>query len=282
MDIINQAIPFIASKGALILGAFIVFLIGRFIANKVGNGVERSLSRSPNSDPTLNRFFGSIVKYIIFAVAMIAALTIIGVNTGSFSAMIVGLGAAMAFILQGSLSNIAAGVMMMIFRPFKQGDIIEAGGVTGTVESITMTATRLLTPDNVVAIIANSKIWGGTVHNHTAHNIRRIDRNFGIAYDADIDKAQEVITKAALAIPQVLSKPEPWIKVVELGESTVDLQLRIWCKTKDYKPLTAELSQPIKEALEKAGFTKVYPTEIKLKKDPKAANRKKKLQALKS
>jgi len=143
--------------------AFIIFLFGKFIAQKVSKAIEHGLNKSPQSDPSLSRFFASLVKYLILIAVVIAALTILGINTSSISGMVLGLGAAMAFILQDSLSNLAAGVMMMLFRPFKIGDDVEVGGEKGKVKSIELTATRLQTTDNVEIIIANGKIWGGTV-----------------------------------------------------------------------------------------------------------------------
>jgi len=206
-----------------------------------------------------------------------------GIDTSAMSAAILGLGAAMAFILQGSLSNLAAGVMLILFRPYSIGDEIEVGGVKGVVTNIELTATRLKTADNVEIIIANGKTWGGVIRNHTALKSRRLDMNFGIDYNSDINKAIDVITKTAAQNPRVHSAAAPWAKVVSLGDSSVDIQLRIWCDAADYKALSTEISQPIKQALDKAGISIPYPHEVKIKqhvKDSKARDRIARLKAL--
>ena len=263
--------------------AFVLFLIGRVIANKLGRGTEFMLNRAPNSDPSLSRFLASLVRYLLLFITIMAALGILGVDVTSLSAAVVGLGAAMAFILQGSLSNLAAGVMLMLFRPFKIGDEIEAGGSKGVVTSIELTATRLKTVDNVEIIIANGKIWGGTIRNNNGFEARRLDLNIGVDYNADINKAIETITKAAQTNPRVHATPTPWAKVVNLGDSSVDIQLRVWCNHTDYKALSTEISQPIKQALDGAGIGIPYPHEVKIKqkvKSSKGRDRNARLKAL--
>jgi len=266
-DILSFATTYVVPA----LLALILLWIGRLIARKVSVNVERGLNRSPNSDPALSRFFASLVKYLILIAVIIAVLTVLGINTSSISAMVLGLGAAMAFILQDSLSNLAAGVMLMIFRPFKIGDDIEAGGESGRVTSIALTATRLKTVDNTEVIIANGKIWGGVVKNYSSLGLRRLDMDFGVSYDADIKTAINALTKAAGEHPLVLNDPAPWAKVVTLNDSSIDLQLRAWCQAADYKALKVSISQPIKAALDAANIGIPYPHEIKIK-DVKDAN----------
>lgn len=266
-DILSFATTYVVPA----LLALILLWIGRLIARKVSVNVERGLNRSPNSDPALSRFFASLVKYLILIAVIIAVLTVLGINTSSISAMVLGLGAAMAFILQDSLSNLAAGVMLMIFRPFKIGDDIEAGGESGRVTSIALTATRLKTVDNTEVIIANGKIWGGVVKNYSSLGLRRLDMDFGVSYDADIKTAINALTKAAGEHPLVLNDPAPWAKVVTLNDSSIDLQLRAWCQAADYKALKVSISQPIKAALDAANIGIPYQHEIKIK-DVKDAN----------
>lgn len=254
--------------------AVITLWLGAIIARKVSTCVEKGFNRSPQSDPSLSRFFASIIRYLILAAVIIAALTILGINTNSITGMVIGLSAAMAFILQDSLANVAAGVMLMIFRPFKLGDEIEVGGERGKVTAIELTATRLKTTDNVEIIIANGNIWGKVVKNYSSLGKRRLDMDFGISYDADIDTAIDAITKAAAAHPLVLSDPAPWAKVVLLNESSVDLQLRAWCQASDYRALKASISQPVKTALDTAKIGIPYPHEIKIKIKAKPAPKK--------
>ena len=270
MDL-SQIIPLVIKYAVPAIIAFVVFLIGKAIAGKLGAGVEKGLNRAPNSDPGLSRFFASIVRYILLFITIMAALSILGVDISGMTAALAGLGAAMAFILQGSLSNVAAGVMLILFRPFKIGDEIEAGGVRGVVLGTELTATRLKTVDNVEIIIANGNLWGGTVKNYTSMGARRLDRNYGVSYDADIDKAIKAITGAAASNPRVHATPAPWAKVVNLGDSSVDIQLRAWCDAADYKPLSTEISQTVKEALDAAKIAIPYPHEVKIKQHVKTS-----------
>ena len=250
---------------APIVLALIVFWVGKFVARKVSVAAERGFNRAPQSDPSLSRFFASIIRYLILIAVIVAVLTILGINTSSISGMVLGLGAAMAFILQDSLSNLAAGVMMMIFRPFKIGDDVEVGGEKGRVTSIALTATRLKTVDNTEIIIANGKIWGGIVKNYSSLGKRRLDMDFGVSYDANIETTIKALTQAASEHPLVLNDPAPWAKVVRLNESSVDLQLRAWCNASDYKALKVSISQPVKAAFDAAKIGIPYPHEIKIK-----------------
>jgi small conductance mechanosensitive channel len=282
MDI-AQIITLVTKYAGPVLMAIIILVIGRWIAGKISRGFETSLNRAPNSDASLSRFFASLVRYLILFVVAIAALTVMGIDTSSMSAAVLGLGAAMAFILQGSLSNLAAGVMLLLFRPYDIGDDVTIDGVKGTVTAIELTATRLKTADNVEVIIANGIAWGGVIKNHTSLQSRRLDINFGIDYNSDINSAIDVITKTAAQNPRVHSEPAPWAKVVNLGDSSVDIQLRAWCDAADYKALGTEISQPIKQALDTAGIGIPYPHEVKIKqhvKHSKARDRIARLKAL--
>jgi len=263
-----SALMAVAAKYALpAFAALIIFIIGRWLSNKLSHALQTNLNKAPNADATLSRFFSNLLKYVILLLAVLAALTVLGVDTTSVSGMVLGLGAAMAFILQGALGNLAAGVMILIFRPYSVGDEVEIDGTKGVVTSLELTATRMKTRDNVELIVANGKAWSGVVRNHTALGARRLDMDFGISYDADIDKAIEVITATAAKDPRVKSQPALWAKVVMLNESSVDLQLRAWCDYDDLRGLKVSISQPIKIALDAAGIGIPYPHEVKIKDD---------------
>lgn len=280
----SEILPIVARYAVPVIMAFVIFVIGRKVANKLSAGTASLLNKSPNSDPSLSRFFASVVRYLLLVVVIMAALTVLGVNTSSITGMIMGLGAAMAFVLQGALGNLAAGVMVLLFRPYSVGDEVEIDGTKGVVTAIELTATRMTTRDNVELIVANGKAWNGIVRNHTALGARRLDMDFGIDYDANIDTAIEVITRAAAQDPRVHSEPAPWAKVILLNESSVDLQLRVWSDYSDLRGLKVALSQPIKEALDAAGIGIPYPHEVKIKqsvKTSKARDRRQKLNALK-
>lgn len=273
------------SKAPSILFALLIFIVGRWLSNKISRAAETGFNKAPNADASLSRFFSSLIKYLILLAAIIAALTVLGIDTTSISGMVLGLGAAMAFILQDSLADIAAGVMMMIFKPYVVGDEVEIDGIKGVVKSIELTATRMQTRDNVELIVQNGKAMSGVIRNHNALGQRRLDIDFGISYDADIDKAIDVITATAAADERVLSDPAPWAKVVSLGESSVDIQLRAWVEYDNLRKLKMDISQPIKAALDKAGIGIPYPHEVKIKqkvKTSKAWDRREKLAKIKN
>ena len=258
---VSLALPYVVPA----IVALIVLFFGLRIARAIASRAETGFNKVPNSDPSLSRFFASLVRYLLFVVVIMAALSILGVDTSPIFGLIAASGAALAFVLQGALGNVAAGVMLILFRPFKIGDEIDTGGVTGVVTGIELTATRLKTSDNIEIIVANGDIWGGTIKNRTSMGARRLDRDFGISYDADIDTAIAAITSAAAAHPRVHADPAPWAKVVNLGDSSVDIQLRAWCDAADYKALSTEISQPVKKALDAAGIGIPYPHEVKIK-----------------
>jgi len=264
MDL-EKLLPLVAKYAVPGLIALVVLWIGFKIARAIANKAEGAFNKSPNSDPSLSRFFASLVRYLLMVVVIMAALSIVGVDTSPIFGVIAASGAALAFVLQGALGNIAAGVMLILFKPYKIGDEVEVGGSRGKVTGIEMTATTLSTTDNVKIIVANGKVWGGTIKNFTSMGARRLDKDFGISYDADIDTAIKAITSAAAANPRVHSDPTPWAKVVNLGDSSVDIQLRAWCDAGDYKALSTEISQPVKAALDAAGIGIPYPHEVKIK-----------------
>lgn len=269
----------------MFLLALVVFIVGRWLSARIGRAVENGFNKAPNADPTLSRFFASIVRYVILFVAIMGALSIIGVDTSGLSGMVLGLGAALAFILKDALSDVAAGVMLMIFRPYNVGDEVEIDGVKGVVQSIGILATRMKTRDNVELIVGNGKAWGGVIRNHNALGSRRLDKVFGISYDADIDLAIKTLTDTAALDPRVHQDPAPWAKVVKLNESSVDIELRIWCDYNDHRHIKMDISQPVKAAFNAAGIGIPYPHEVVIKqkvKHSKARDRMKRLAALRN
>lgn len=262
--------------------AIVVFYIGRWLANLVSQIILKAFGRVKSGNNSLFNFAASCARYAILFFTVLMALSIVGVDTAGFGGIILGLSAAMAFILQGSLTDLASGVMLMIFRPFQVGDDIEIAGVRGRVMHFELANTHLKSSDNIETIIQNSKLWGGTVRNHTGFKTRRLDMVFGVDYNADIDSAIAAIVGAAKSHDLVLSSKqpslkhpshkEPWAKVVNLGDSSVDIELRAWCAASDYRALKASLSQPVKAALDAANINIPYPTEVKIKiRKPKSA-----------
>jgi len=246
----------------MFLLSVLVFVVGRWLSVRIGRSVEGLLNKAPNANPTLSRFVASIVKFFIFFAAALGALAIMGVNTSGISGMVLGFGVAMAFIMKDALSDAAAGVMLMIFRPYNVGDEVEIGGIKGVVLSLEILATRMKTRNNIEIIVANGQAWGGVIRNHNSMGKRRLDKVFGISYDADIDLAIKVITDTAAKDKRVYKDPAPWAKVVKLNESSVDIELRIWCDYNDHRAIKMDIVQSVKIAFDAASIGIPYPHEV--------------------
>lgn len=247
--------------------AILILWIGSKIARWLGSKVQNNVVKAPNVDETLAKFIGSLVRYAIMAMVFIAAIGQVGVQTASLVAIFGAAGLAIGLALQGTLSNVAAGAMLMLFRPFKLGDKVVITGEEGVVTEMSIFTTELTTVDNIQVIIGNGEVWGSTIQNLTSKGIRRVDNNFGIDYEDNIDKAFDVIKATAASHPLVLSEPEaPWAKVTGLGESSVDIQSRVWCKSEDYWDVMFDLNKMVKEAFDKNGITIPYPISVELDK----------------
>ena len=245
--------------------SLIILWLGMKIAKWVFKFVRQQAIKAPNIDDTLANFLASIAKYVVTAIVLIAAITNLGVETASLVAMVGAATLAIGLALQGTLGNVAAGVMLMLFRPYKLGDYVEVTGQEGVVSDISIFTTVLATVDNVKVIIANGEAWGSTIKNFTSMGLRRVDVDYGIHYDDDIDKAIKIINKVAAKHPNVLSEPQaPWAKVVTLNESSVDIQSRVWCKPEHYWDVMFDLKKSIKEAFDKDGITIPYPHSVEL------------------
>jgi len=245
--------------------SLIILWIGMKVAKWVFKLIRKQAVKAPNIDDTLANFLASIGKYVVTALTFIFAITNLGVETASLVAMVGAATLAIGLALQGTLGNIAAGVMLMLFRPYKLGDYVEVAGQEGVVDDINIFTTNLATIDNVKVIIANGEAWGSTIKNFTSMGLRRVDVDYGIHYDDDIDKAIKIINDVAGRHPNVLSEPHgPWAKVVTLNESSVDIQSRVWCKPEDYWDVMFDLKKSIKEAFDKDGITIPYPHSVEL------------------
>ena len=257
-------IPF----GLNIVKALVVLIVGLWIAKKVKQLIIKMGQKSPQLDDTLFKFFGSIARYIIMAFVFIAVLGFFGVETTSIVAMLGAASLAVGLALQGAMSNMAAGVMLMIFRPYKTGDFVEVAGKFGNVEEIELFTTILQTFDNQQIIIPNGKIWGEQIINHSHHPVRGVDMRFNIAYEDDIDTARSVIQKLLADHPHVLADPAPFIEVESLSERSVEILVRPFTDGAHYFDVTYSLPEQIKKALGGAGMATPYPqTRIIMSKD---------------
>ena len=244
--------------GARIIGALAILILGRIAVGIVAKFVKSGFAKS-KTDETLARFLTSLTKFGLLAFVVIAALHTLGIQTTSFIAVIGAAGLAIGFALQGSLSNFASGVMLMVFRPFKSGDYIEAGGTAGVVESVHIFNTVLKTPDNKKVIVPNGKITGDNIVNYSAMQKRRVDMKFGIGYGDDILKAKTVLEKILSEDSRILTEPAPVIAVSELGDSSVNFVARPWVKTADYWSVYFDLTEKVKLTFDEQGISIPFP-----------------------
>lgn len=244
--------------GIRIVSALAIFLIGRWIAGFVSRLIVRALDRA-KVEVTLAKFLSRIAHVLLLIVVILATLEKLGVSTTSFVAIVGAAGLAIGLAMQGSLSNFAAGVMIIIFRPFSVGNFIDAGGVKGIVEEISIFHTKLRTPDNLAVIVPNSQINGGAITNFSAKPQRRIDITFGVSYDDDLKVAKETIWKVLNSDQRILKDPAPIVGVMNLGESSVDIVCWAWVNSPDFLQTKFFLNETVKTELEAAGCSIPYP-----------------------
>ena len=244
--------------GIDIIAALAIFIIGRWVANLITKGVRRLLERA-DVDATLVKFLSNIVRILLLIFVILAAIGQLGIQTTSLIAVLGAAGLAVGLALQGSLSNFAAGVLVIIFRPYKVGDYIEAAGVAGTVDEVQIFNTVMNTPDNKRIIVPNSQITGGIITNYSAHETRRVDFTFGIGYADDIDKAKKIIEEVLTSDERVLEDPAPQIVVAELADSSVNIVARPWAKAADYWGLKFEVTETVKKRFDAEGISIPFP-----------------------
>lgn len=250
----TYAIPW----GIKIIAAIAIFVIGRLIAKLIVKAVKKIMTKA-NIEETLRDFLGTIIQAILTVVIVIAALEQLGVDTTSVLAVFAAAGLAIGLAFKDSLSNFAAGIMLILFKPFTNGDFVEAAGVAGIIEYIRIFNTVMRTGDNREITVPNSHIYSGIITNYSARDSRRIDLVIGIGYDDNIGKAKTLIEDIISKDERVLKDPEPTIMVLELGESSVDIAVRPWVKTGDYWGVRADLLQTIKETFDAEGISIPYP-----------------------
>lgn len=256
--IVDQVGGLLVAYAPNVIGAILIFVVGRWAA-KFLKGVVRRLMERAKADPALVAFVENLTYMALMAFIVIAVLGKIGVQTGSLIAVIGAAGLAVGLALQGSLANFAAGVLLLIFRPFKTDDLIEAAGVLGVVEEIGIFTTHLTTPDNKSIVIPNAKLTGDNIINYDAKPIRRVDLVIGVSYDADLKKTKEVLLDVLLADERVLKDPAPTVAVTELGDSSVNLIVRPWTATANYWDVYRDMTQAVKERLDAEGIVIPFP-----------------------
>lgn len=256
---LNQYLPAALELATNVLLAILILIVGYWIAGRIARLIVGAGNKYEQLDSTLFTFLGSIARYVILAFTFIAVLNRFGVETTSIVALLGAAGLAIGLALQGAMTNLAAGVMLMIFRPFKVGDFAEVAGIFGLVDEIDLFTTNLKTFDNQLIIVPNGAIWGDKIINHSHHPVRGVDMHFSIAYGADIDNARRTIDATLAAHPHVLSDPAPFVEIETLNESSVDFLVRPFCDGAHYFDLVYSLPEQVKKALDGAGVEIPFP-----------------------
>ncbi|MFZ3422920.1 small-conductance mechanosensitive channel MscS [Vibrio harveyi] len=255
---LNNNSDLLIQYGVNIISALLILFIGNIIVKAVANNVSKVLEKK-KMDKAVVEFVNGLVRYLLFVIVLIAALGRVGVQTASVVAVIGAAGLAVGLALQGSLSNFAAGVLIVAFRPFKSGDYVEIGGVAGSVEAIQIFQTVLKTPDNKMVVVPNSSVIGGAITNYSRHATRRVDLVIGVSYSADLKQTKQVIRDVLEKDERILKDPAIQIGVLALADSSVNFVVRPWCKTADYWDVYFDSTQAIKEALDEAGIEIPFP-----------------------
>ncbi|MCD6163501.1 MAG: mechanosensitive ion channel [candidate division Zixibacteria bacterium] len=258
---IEQLTIFATGYGLKIISAVLILIIGRVIAGVARKFVIK-LSTKAKIDPTVISFVGSVSYVLILVFTILAVLAKFGIETASMIAVLGSVGFAIGFALQGSLSNFAAGLLILVFRYYKVGDYIEAAGVSGTVKEILLFNTVLASPDNVKIMVPSSKIFGDTIKNYSANDIRRIDLIVGVGYTSSIQKSMEIVSKLLNEDKRILTNPKPQIDVSELADSSVNLFIRPWVKRDDYWAVKCDITYKIKEAFDRNNIEIPFPQQV--------------------
>jgi small conductance mechanosensitive channel len=241
-----------------IIGAILIFIVGKWLSRRIANILSKLLVKN-NVDQTLVNFLSNLTYYTLIVLVIVAAAGRLGINTTSFLTIIGAAGLAVGLALKDSLSNFAAGVMLVLFRPFAIGDVVSVAGITAKVENINIFNTHFCSPDNQLIIVPNNKIISDIITNITAKDTRRIDLVVGISYSDDMAKTREILAGLAKEDSRVLADPEPTVAVAELADSSVNLVFRPWVKTADYWDVRFDLTEKIKNSLDEAGISIPFP-----------------------
>lgn len=256
---IERIMPLIVEYGLSVVGAIVILIIGWMVAGWAKKKTLKKAQASEKIDKTLVPIFAQSVRILILIITLLAVLNQFGVQTTSIVAVLGASALAIGLALQGTLSNVAAGMMLLILRPFKVGDAVDIGGTAGVVDSISLFTTEMHTFDNVGVSMPNSRVWGNEIKNFNAFDTRRVDMVFGIGYDDDIDKAMSIIKEVLDSDDRVLDEPQTLIEVGNLGDSSVDIFVRPWSKSSDYWGLKFHVTKTIKEKFDENGISIPYP-----------------------
>jgi small conductance mechanosensitive channel len=257
-ELLQQAQELVTAFGVKVIAAIAILVIGRWIAKALASFVRKLMNKA-KVDAMLRRFVGNVVYVALLTFVVLAAINQLGIQTTSFIAVIGAAGLAIGLALQGSLSNFASGMLIIIFRPYKVGDYIEAGGTAGTVEEVQIFTTVLRSPDNKTIIVPNAQIMGGTITNYSAKPQRRVDLVASVGYNDNLDKVKQVLIDILAKDERVLKDPAPTIAIMELADSSINFVVRPWVNASDYWPLYFDLNERIKKRFDEEGISIPFP-----------------------
>tara|TARA_R110000868_G_scaffold44318_5_gene148186 strand:- start:14536 stop:15348 length:813 start_codon:yes stop_codon:yes gene_type:complete len=259
------AYPIILEYSLRLIAAVFIWVIGSWIIKKIVKGFRKAMEKAAY-DVSLKKFLGNLLSWVLKIVLIVVLLSVVGLETTSFAAILAAAGLAIGLALQGSLGNFAGGVLIMIFKPFKIGDVIEAQGQIGSVKEIGIFTTKLIGLSNKEIIIPNGLLSNGNIVNYTSEGTRRVDLVFGVGYDSDIKKTKEVLLNVLTSHPKVLKDPAPTVNVLELADSSINFAVRPWCESADYWAVYFEVTEQTKENLDIAGIEIPYPHRVEIRK----------------
>ena len=254
----SDLVPLLTTYSVRVVSVLVIMVAALFLGNALRNAVERGLTRV-KFDATLTKFLAVVSRWLVLIIAILGCLEMFGVKTTSFAAVLGGASLAIGLAFQGSLSNVATGIMLLVFRPFKVGDVVTIGGQTGVVEEISLFTTHLNTPQNVHIIMPNSKIFGDTIVNLTRNPYRRVDISVGVSYSADIQATRDALTQAALAVQSQYADQPPAVFLAGLGDSAVNWQVRVFASNERFWDVHQETIQAIKASLDEANISIPFP-----------------------
>ncbi|WP_086932959.1 mechanosensitive ion channel family protein [Agarilytica rhodophyticola] len=257
-SLVSESSQLVVAYGIKLILAIAVYVVGKWVVNVLVGALEKSLN-SRGVDPTVASFTRNISYYALLTMVVIAALGQLGVQTASFVAIVGAAGLAIGFALQGSLANFASGVLLILFRPFKIGDFVEAGGTAGVVHEISIFSTILKTPDNKTVIVSNSAVMGGNIVNYSTEKERRVDITVGVSYSANLSEVKTVLQEIIDGEERILKERESTIAVAELADSSVNFVFRVWVETGNYWPVFFDLNEKIKVRLDEKNIEIPFP-----------------------
>jgi small conductance mechanosensitive channel len=262
---IDAGYNLIVDFGPKLIAAILIWIIGSWIVKMIIKGVRKAMTKAAY-DESLKKFLLNLITWVFKIVLIIVVLGTVGVETTSFAAILAAAGLAIGLALQGSLGNFAGGVLIMIFKPIKIGDLIEAQGEVGVVKEIEIFTTKLIGLSNKEIIIPNGALSNGNIVNYTTEGTRRVDLVYGVGYDSDIKQTKAVFDKVLSAHPKILKVPAPTIALSELGDSSLNFVVRPWCNAEDYWTVYFEITEQVKEALDAAEIDIPYPHQVEIRK----------------